>query len=55
MQQKACARFVSRKLAVYFVADDPPAPLVARMAQTFQNSDGDIAAVLRTLFTSREF
>ena len=54
VQQKACARFVSRKLAVYFVGDDPPAALVARMAQTFQNSDGDIAAVLRTLFTSRE-
>jgi uncharacterized protein (DUF1800 family) len=54
VHQKACARFVSRKLAVYFVGDDPPVALVARMAQTFQDSDGDIAAVLRTLFTSRE-
>ena len=51
VQQPACARFVSRKLAVYFVGDDPPAALVERMAQTFQQSDGDIAAVLRTLFT----
>ncbi|HTC45131.1 MAG TPA: DUF1800 domain-containing protein [Steroidobacteraceae bacterium] len=54
VHQPACARFVSRKLAVYFVGDDPPAGLVERMAQTFQQTDGDIAAVLRTLFTSRE-
>ena len=54
VRQRACARFVSRKLAVYFVGDDPPVALVERMAQTFQDSDGDIAAVLRTLFTSHE-
>lgn len=51
----ATARYVSRKLAVYFVADEPPPALVARMAAVFQSSDGDIAAVLRTLFTSTEF
>jgi len=49
------ARFVSRKLAVYLVADDPPEALVERMAKTFQASDGDIAAVLRTMFGSPEF
>jgi uncharacterized protein (DUF1800 family) len=54
VHQRACARFVSHKLAVYFVGDDPPAALVDRMAQTFRDSDGDIAAVLRTLFMSRE-
>ncbi len=54
VQQPACARFIATKLAIYFVADDPPAALVDRMAQTFEDSDGDIAAVLRTLFTSRE-
>jgi len=51
----ATARFISRKLAVYFVADDPPPALVERMAQTFTRSDGDIAAVLTTLFESPEF
>jgi uncharacterized protein (DUF1800 family) len=51
----ATARFVSRKLAVYFVADDPPPALVGRMAQTFRSSDGDIAATLRTMFRSPEF
>jgi uncharacterized protein (DUF1800 family) len=55
VKQPACARFISRKLATYFVADDPPPKLVEAMAHTFQRSDGDIAAVLRTLFESREF
>ncbi len=49
------ARFVSRKLAVYFVADEPPAGLVERMANTFLATDGDIAATLATMFGSPEF
>jgi uncharacterized protein (DUF1800 family) len=53
--QPACAKFISRQLAMYFVADNPPPALVERMSQTFMHSDGDIAAVLRTLFLSREF
>lgn len=54
VSQPACARFVSRQLALYFVADDPPPALVERMAQTFIHTDGDIAAVLHELFMSRE-
>jgi uncharacterized protein (DUF1800 family) len=38
-----------------FVADDPPAALVDRMATTFTKSHGDIRDVLRTLFKSPEF
>ena len=49
------ARFISRKLAQYWLADDPPAPLIDRMSQTFQRSDGDIAQTLKTLLTSPEF
>jgi len=55
VSQPACAQFISRKLAVYFVADDPPRSLTDRMAKTFQQTHGDIAAVLDTLFESREF
>ena len=55
VHQPACARFISRKLAAYFVADTPPPALLDAMVRTFQRSDGDIAAVLRTLFDSREF
>jgi uncharacterized protein (DUF1800 family) len=55
VRQPACAQFISRQLASYFVADNPPPRLVDRMAQTFQRSDGDIAAVLRTMFLAPEF
>lgn len=51
----ACAQFISRQLALYFVADDPPAALLARMAATFSHTDGDIAAVLRVMFSAPEF
>jgi uncharacterized protein (DUF1800 family) len=54
-QHPATARFVSRKLALFFVADDPPPALVERLARTFAASDGDIAQVLRTLFVSTGF
>jgi uncharacterized protein (DUF1800 family) len=51
----ATAKFVSRKLAQRFVADEPPAALVDRMAQTFTKSDGDLRAVMQTMFESPEF
>jgi uncharacterized protein (DUF1800 family) len=53
--QPSCARFIARELAIYFVADNPPPALIERMAQTFMHTDGDIAALLRTMFMSREF
>ncbi len=49
------ARHISRELAQRFVADDPPQPLVDRMAKTFRDTDGDIRAVLATMFNSPEF
>ncbi|HEY6274447.1 MAG TPA: DUF1800 domain-containing protein [Terriglobales bacterium] len=49
------AKFISRKLAMRFVSDDPPQSLIDRMADTFQKKDGDIREVLRTMFTSPEF
>jgi uncharacterized protein (DUF1800 family) len=49
------ARFVATKLARRFVSDDPPAALVERAAATFQQTDGDIRAVLVTIFTAPEF
>jgi uncharacterized protein (DUF1800 family) len=55
VRRPECARFISREIAGYFVADNPPPALVERMAQTFMHTDGDIAAVLRTMFLAREF
>ncbi len=49
------ARFISTKLAQRFVSDNPPASLVDKMAKTFTATDGDIRAVLRTMFSSEEF
>jgi uncharacterized protein (DUF1800 family) len=49
------AKFVSRKLAQRFVADDPPQALVDRMSATFTKTDGDLRAVLQTMFSSPEF
>ncbi len=51
----ATAHFISRKLATYFMADEPSAATVDAMAQTFLTHDGDISTVLRTLFNSSEF
>lgn len=48
------ARFISRKLAQRFVADEPPPALVERMAQTFLKSDGDLREVMRTMLDSKE-
>jgi uncharacterized protein (DUF1800 family) len=49
------AKFISRKLAMRFVSDNPPQSLVDRMAETFMKKDGDTREVLRTLFHSPEF
>jgi uncharacterized protein (DUF1800 family) len=49
------AHFVSQKLAMRFVSDDPPAALVDRMTKTFLKKNGDIREVLRTMFKSSEF
>jgi len=55
VSQPACAHFIARKLASYFVADDPPRALIERLARTFHETRGDIPAVLETLFESHEF
>jgi len=49
------AHYISLKLARRLVSDDPPPALVDRAAATFTRTDGDIAAVVRTIVTSREF
>jgi uncharacterized protein (DUF1800 family) len=46
---------IAYELAQYFVADDPPPALVDRLMQRFLATDGDIRAVLETLFKSPEF
>ena len=49
------AHFVSLKLAQRFVADDPPASIVDRMAKKFRETDGDLRAVVTAMVQSPEF
>jgi uncharacterized protein (DUF1800 family) len=49
------ARFIATKLAVRFVADEPPSALVTRAADGFKATDGDIREVVRVIVTSPEF
>src|SRR3989475_11545932 len=49
------AKFISSKLAMRFVSDNPPEALVERMAETFRKKDGDIREVLKTMLRSPEF
>jgi len=51
----ATAHFVSKKLALFFVGDNPSPSLIDSMAATFLHTDGDIKAVLSTLFAAPEF
>ena len=49
------ARFIAKKLAQRFVADDPPGSLVDAMAKTFHQKNGDLREVMRTMLASKEF
>jgi uncharacterized protein (DUF1800 family) len=50
----ATAQRISLRLAQWFVADQPPPALVQRLAQRYLATQGDIAAVMRTLIESPE-
>lgn len=47
----ATARFIARKLCVYFLGDKPPQAVVERTAQAFERSHGDIAATLAAMLS----
>lgn len=50
----ATARFVATKLARHFVADTPPASIIARLEQAYLKSDGDLPTVYQALITAAE-
>jgi len=54
-QHPSTARFISTELAQRFVSDNPPKSLIDAMSKTFQKTDGDLRAVLETMFHSPEF
>ena len=46
------AKFIAGKFARHFVADDPPPALVARLADVFTRTDGDLKALATALVDS---
>src|SRR5690606_29476067 len=50
----ATAMHIATKLARHFIADDPPAAAVERLAAAFRDSQGDLSAVYRALVDSPE-
>lgn len=48
------ARFISRKIARHFVADDPPPSLVARLEAVWRDTDGALDQVAAALVTAPE-
>ena len=50
----ATARHLATKLARHFLADDPPAALVDRLAHSFSGSDGHLPSVYEALVNSAE-
>ncbi|AXK79500.1 DUF1800 domain-containing protein [Pseudolabrys taiwanensis] len=50
----ATATHIATKLAIHFVADTPPKPLVDRLAKRFRDTQGDLMEVTKTLVMSPE-
>ena len=48
------AAYLATKLARHFVADDPPAALVDKLARAYLKSDGDLPSVYRALVQADE-
>jgi uncharacterized protein (DUF1800 family) len=48
------ATFLATKMVRHFLADDPPPALVAKLAETFRRTEGDLGAVSRELVASDE-
>ncbi|HKZ36683.1 MAG TPA: DUF1800 domain-containing protein [Chryseolinea sp.] len=51
----SAAEFISTKIAIRFVSDEPPKGLIDKMVKTFREKNGDIKQVLITMVSSPEF
>jgi uncharacterized protein (DUF1800 family) len=57
LKRADCAEFLCRKVYRNFVAEtqEAPAKLIAPLAESFRKSDYDVAALLRTVLSSKHF
>ncbi len=53
-QKPQTARRMAHKIAMHFVADDPPPALVARLENVWTRTNGDLGKVAEALVTSRD-
>jgi uncharacterized protein (DUF1800 family) len=54
-QQPATANRIARRLAQWFIMDEPSPALVQRLATVFRNSGGDVRQTLRAVVSAPEF
>jgi uncharacterized protein (DUF1800 family) len=52
--ERATARFIATKLARHFIADEPAPQVMARLADVFARSGGDLPSVYTALIDARE-
>lgn len=50
----ATAHHIAQQLTAYFVADEPPPSLVAKLEKTFNDSNGNLKEIAKTLITADE-
>jgi hypothetical protein len=55
VKQPACAKFISRKLYRFFVREDLSAGLQEKLSAVLRRNDFEVAALLETVFLSRDF
>jgi uncharacterized protein (DUF1800 family) len=55
VRQPATARFLARRLYLFFVSDEPDEAAIEALAQVYQESGHDIRAVMRALLLSDAF
>ncbi|MBV9316980.1 MAG: DUF1800 domain-containing protein, partial [Gammaproteobacteria bacterium] len=53
-RERATAHFIATKLARHFITDEPPPQVVARLADAFARSGGDLPSVYAALVDTRE-
>jgi uncharacterized protein (DUF1800 family) len=54
-RHRSTAHFIAMRLYLYFVADEPDSQEIERLADVFQENDGEIRSVLRAIFNSDHF
>jgi uncharacterized protein (DUF1800 family) len=55
LRQPACAAFMATAFWRFFAGTEAPAPVLARLARRFRESEYDVKTLLAALFTSPEF